>query len=181
MKTRIGWLVMGSILFGGAAPAVAEEDFKTMVDRLQREKPTFAKRHQDLLAERYDLADRPAAGVTMARGKPVQDGVRVRLPKDMTWEKLAAMTPDEIKTKNVWPAGFFPLPHPHHEAGGMVFPQPLIDETKRQTQRDLTRFDLDFDLPQHLLPEFPAPLYLTTRPALGDVSRGQLVTLSNFT
>ncbi len=183
MRTRIvGWLWMGSvlILFGGAAPAVAEEDFKAMVDRLQREKPTFAKRHQDLLAERYDLADRPAAGVTMARGKPVQDGVRVRLPKDMTWEKLGAMTPDEIKAKKLWPAGFFPLPHPHHEAGGMVFPQPLIDETKKQTGRDLTRFDLDYDFPQHLLPEFPAPIFLTTRPDLGDVSRGQLVTLTNF-
>ena len=183
MRTRIvGWLWMGSvlILFGGAAPAVAEEDFKAMVDRLQREKPTFAKRHQDLLAERYDLADRPAAGVTMARGKPVQDGVRVRLPKDMTWEKLGAMTPDEIKAKKLWPAGFFPLPHPHHEAGGMVFPQPLIDETKKQTGRDLTRFDLDYDFPQHLLPEFPAPIFLTTRPDLGDVSRGQLVTLANF-
>ena len=62
----------------------------------------------------------------------------------------------------------------------MLFPQPQIDEIKRQTQRDLTRFDLDFDFPQHLLPEFPAPIYLTTRPDLGDVSRGQLVTLANF-
>jgi cytochrome c peroxidase len=35
-------------------------------------------------------------------------------------------------------------------------------------------------LPQHLLPEFPAPIYLTTRPDLGDVSKGQLVTLGNF-
>ena len=42
------------------------------------------------------------------------------------------------------------------------------------------RFDLDFDLPQHLLPEFPAPIYLTTRPDLGDVSQGKLVTLRNF-
>ena len=108
----------------------------------------------------------------MSRGKPVQEGVRVQLPEGMTWEKLAAMSPEEIKSKNLWPAGFFPLPHPHHEAGGMVFPQPLIDETKRQTGRDLTRFDLDFDLPQHLLPEFPAPIYLTTRPDLGDVSQG---------
>jgi transposase InsO family protein len=49
-----------------------------MVDRLQREKPEFAKRHRDLLAERYDLADRAATGVTMSRGKPVQDGVGVR-------------------------------------------------------------------------------------------------------
>ena len=44
----------------------------------------------------------------------------------------------------------------------------------------MTRFDLDFDLPQHLLPEFPAPIYLTTRPDLGDVSQGQLVTVANY-
>ncbi len=157
-----------------------DEHFSTLVSRLQKEKPDFAKRQQALLAERYDLADRPAAGVTMSRGKPVQEGVRVKLPKGMTWAKLAAMSPEDIKAKDVWPAGFFPLPHPHHEAGGMVFPQPLIDETKRQTDRDLTRFDLDFDLPQHLLPELTAPIHLTTRPDLGDVSRGQLVTLNNF-
>src|SRR3990172_8312530 len=160
--------------------ATAAEDFSGLVKRLQQEKPEFAKRHQALLAERYELADRAAPGVTMSRGKPVQEGVRVKLPKDITWEKLTAMSPEDIKAKDLWPAGFFPLPHPHHEAGGMVFPQPLIDETKRQTDRDLMRFDLDFDLPQHLLPEFPAPIYLTTRPDLGDVSRGQLVTLSNF-
>ena len=62
----------------------------------------------------------------------------------------------------------------------MVFPKPQIDEVKKQNARDLTRFDLDFDLPQHLLPEFPAPIYLTTRPDLGDVSKGQLVTLANY-
>ena len=62
----------------------------------------------------------------------------------------------------------------------MVFPTFLIEETKRQTDRDLTRFDLDFDLPDHFLPEFPAPIYLTTRPDLGDVSQGKLVTLANF-
>jgi cytochrome c peroxidase len=90
------------------------------------------------------------------------------------------MPPEQIKNMNSWPAGFYPLPHPHQEAGGMVFPKLLIDETRRQTGRDLTRFDLDFDLPQHLCPEFPAPIYLTTRPDLGDVSRGQLVTLANY-
>jgi cytochrome c peroxidase len=90
------------------------------------------------------------------------------------------MSPEEIKRKRSWPAGFFPLPHPHHEAGGMVFPKVQIDEMKKQTLRDLARFDLDFDFPQHLLPEFPAPIYLITRPDLGDVSKGQLVTLANF-
>ena len=31
-----------------------------------------------------------------------------------------------------------------------------------------------------MLPQFPAPIYLTTRPDLGDLSRAQLVTLDNF-
>ena len=168
------------LLCGAGAVSAAEEEFGTLVKRLQADKPAFADRQQKLLAERYDLADRPAPGVTMARGKPVQTGVRVKLPAGLTWEQLGALSPEEIKSRNQWPAGFYPLPHPHHEAGGMIFPQPLIDETKLQTGRDLTRFDLDFDLPQHLLPEFPAPIYLTTRPDLGDVSQGKLVTVANF-
>ncbi len=169
------------LMYSAVTVSAAEEDFPSLVKRLQKDKPVFAKRQQDLLTERYDLADRPAAGVKMSRGKPVQEGVRVRLPKDLTWEKLATLSPGDIKSKDLWPTGFFPLPHPHHETGGMVFPKPLIDETKLQTGRDLTRFDLDFDLPQHFLPEFPAPIYLTTRPDLGDVSQGKLVTLDNLT
>lgn len=176
-------LAEGARTVSAQADPAAQVDFNALVKRTQTEKPQFAKRQQDLLAARYDLANRPAMGVTMTRGKPVQDGVRVRLPRGVTWEQLAAATPDDIKSRDLWPAGFLPLPHPHHEAGGMIFPQPLIDETKKQTERDLTRFDLDFDFAkalEHLLPEFPAPIFLTTRPDLGDVSRGQLVTLANF-
>ena len=44
----------------------------------------------------------------------------------------------------------------------------------------LERFDLDFDLPEHFLPEFPPPIFLTTRTDLGDVSKGKLVTVENF-
>ncbi len=157
-----------------------EQDFAALVKKLQDEKPKIAERHQKLLDYRYDLADKPAEGVTMSRGKPVQAGVRVKLPGGMTWERLAEMSPAEIKEKTVWPAGFYPLPHPHHEAGGMVFPKMQIDEIKKQEGRDLARFDLDHDLPQHFLPEFPAPIYLTTRPDLGDVTKGKLVTLANF-
>ncbi|WKB52790.1 hypothetical protein [Eleftheria terrae] len=175
----LGFALSAGVL-SAAALAAVEEDFPTLMKRLIQEKPRFAKRQQDLLAQRYDLADRPAPGVTMSRGKPVQQGVRVRLPAGTTWDQLAAMTPEDIKRRKLWPAGFLPLPHPHHEAGGMVFPRPQIDEMRRQTGRDLTRFDLDFDLPQHLLPEFPAPIFLTTRKDLGDVSQGQLVTLDNF-
>lgn len=160
--------------------SAADEDFPTLTKRLQDEKPKFAKRQQALLAERYDLADRPSKGALMSRGKPVQMGVRVKLSDGITWDKLATLSPEEIKENQLWPAGFLPLPHPHHEAGGMVFPKFLIEETKKQTDRDLTRFDLDFDLPDHFLPEFPASIYLTTRADLGDISQGKLVTLNNF-
>jgi len=53
-------------------------------------------------------------------------------------------------------------------------------EIQRQEARDLTRFDVDFDIPEHFLPAFPPPMYLTTRPDLGDVSQGELVTSQNF-
>ena len=168
------------LLACGTGTVSAEEDFSSLTKRLQAEKPKFAQRQRALLAERYDLADRPTKSTAMSRGKPVQDGVRVKLAKGMTWEKLAALSPEQVKEKQLWPAGFLPLPHPHHEVGGMIFPKFLIEETKKQTDRDMTRFDLDFDLPDHFLPEFPAPIYLTTRLDLGDISQGKLVTLSNF-
>ena len=44
----------------------------------------------------------------------------------------------------------------------------------------MTRFDLDYDLPDHILPEFPPAIYLTTRPDLGDVSKGKVVTIMNY-
>jgi cytochrome c peroxidase len=106
--------------------------------------------------------------------------VRVKLPAGTTWEQLAKLSPEEIKERNLFPAGFQPLPHPNHPEGGMVFPKFEIDEIKKQEDRDLTRFDLDFDVPDQFLPEFPPPIYLTTRPDLGDVSQGKLVTIDNY-
>ncbi len=167
-------------IFGQDDPLLKAEPIAQVIQRTQQEKPAFAKRQQDLLNLRYDLANRAAPGVTMSRGKAVQDGVRVKLAAGMTWQQLGAMAPEQIKAQNSWPEGFYPLPHPHHEAGGMIFPKPLIDEMKRQTERDLTRFDLDFDLPDHLTPETMAGIFLVTRPDLGDVSKGELVTLDNF-
>jgi cytochrome c peroxidase len=167
-------------LSGQDDPLVKTEPLAQVIQRTQSEKAGFAKRQQDLLNARYDLANRPAQGAAMSRGKAVQGGVRVKLASGMTWEKLAGMTPDDIKNQGAWPAGFLPLPHPHHEAGGMIFPKLLIDETKKQTERDLTRFDLDFDLPDHFIPELPAAIFMATRPDLGDVSKGELVTLDNF-
>jgi len=162
------------------APVDIKEDFASIMARMRAAKPVVEKKHMDLLNLRYDLSNRPANGVTMSRGKAVQEGVRIKLSKGMTFEKLAAMSPEEIREKDLFPAGFFPLPFPNHPEGGMLFPKFQIDEINKQEGRDLTRFDLDFDLPDHVLPEFPAPIYLTTRPDLGDVSKGKLVTIMNY-
>ncbi len=62
----------------------------------------------------------------------------------------------------------------------MLFPQSHIDLVNRQESRDLKRFDLDFLTPERFLAEEPAAIYLTTRPDLGDVSQGKLVTLTNY-
>jgi cytochrome c peroxidase len=163
------------------APVDIKEDFATTMARMKAAKAEVMQRQLTLLAEGYDVSNRPAAdGTQMSRGKPVQEGVRVKLPGGMTWAQLTAMTPADIRAKGVFPKGFLPLPHPHHAEGGMVFPTFHIAEIKQQEERDLTRFDLDFDLPDHVLPEFPPPMFLTTRPDLGDVSQGQLVTIANF-
>ena len=161
-------------------PVVETESFGVVRDRMSAAKTAVMKRQMDLLAERYDLSNRPAEGVVMDRTKPVQEGVRVRLPPGATWAQLASMTPQQIHEKDLFPVGFLPLPHANHPEGGMVFPKFEIQEVLKQEQRDLTRFDLDFDIPEYFLPEFPPAIYLTTRPDLGDVSRGQLVTIENF-
>jgi cytochrome c peroxidase len=162
------------------APVAITEDFDSVMNRMKAAKPEVMKRQMNLLNERYDLSDNPAAGVTMSRGKAVQEGVRVKLPAGMTWQQLAEMTPEQIREQGLFPKGFLPLPHPNHMEGGMLFPQFVIDEMNKQEGRDLTRFDLDFDLPDHFLPEFPAAIYLTTRPDLGDVSQGKVVTINNY-
>jgi cytochrome c peroxidase len=161
-------------------PVAGTESLATVRRRMRAAKAAVMKRQMELLAERYDLRNRPAEGVVMDRSKPVQEGVRVKLPPGVTWVQLAGMTAQQIREKDLFPRGFLPLPHANHPEGGMVFPKFEIEEVLKQEQRDLTRFDLDFDIPEHFLPGFPPAIYLTTRPDLGDVSRGQLVTMENF-
>jgi cytochrome c peroxidase len=162
------------------APVDIKEAFGSIMARLKGEKPAAMQRQKALLEARYDLSNKPAEGVRMSGGKPVQQGVRARLPKGVSWDMLAQTSPEEIREKDLFPPAFLPLPHPKHAEGGMVFPEFHIKEIQKQEGRDLTRFDLDFDLPDHFLPEFPAPIFLTTRPDLGDVSKGKLVTIDNF-
>jgi hypothetical protein len=68
---------------------------------------------------------------------------------------LPRKTADEIRDNDLLPAGF--MPHVKQATGGQVFPDVQIDEIDRQEQRDLTRFDVDFDLPDHLRGSFRRP------------------------
>ena len=164
------------------APVDDRESFETVKARMEKERPAVLARFQRLLNERYDLSDKPVSGVTSSgRNKPIQGGVRVKLPKGVgSWTDLAAMAPGEVRNRDLWPAGFYPLPHDNQAEGGMLFPKYHIDRVKAQDGRDLKRFDLDFGLPDRFLPEYPPAIYLTTRPDLGDVSKGQVVTLANY-
>jgi cytochrome c peroxidase len=151
------------------------ESFQAMMKKDKAEKAEVMARQERLLRERYDLERRADDKVKMTRGKPIPVGPAARLADGTTWEKLAETAPEEVRDKGLFPKGFLPLPHPHHEVGGMVFPQMEIKLLSR-----LERFDLDFDLPEHFLPEFPPAIFLTTRTDLGDVSQGKMLTNENF-
>jgi hypothetical protein len=102
-------------------PVDITEPFSSIFARLSAQKPEVTRVHMALLNERYDLSNRPAAGVTMDRNKPVQEGVRVKLQPGSSWESLAAMTPEQVREHNLFPLGFYPLPHPSIQRAGSCF------------------------------------------------------------
>jgi cytochrome c peroxidase len=137
------------------------------------EKPKVMATQRKLLEARYDLTPKLDPSVRMSRGKPLAVGPTARLPSGLSWEALAKLSAEEIKRRGVFP--YPPLPHPKHVTGGQVFPQAQIKAFPR-----LERFDVDFDLPEAFLPEFPPAIFLQSRPELGDVSRGEVVSINNF-
>ena len=152
---------------------VIEEPFEVVRARDKAAKSRVMSAAMRLLEERYDLRRRVDESVRMTRGKPIPLGPTARLKSGMTWEQLGRMSPEEIRDKGLFP--YLPLPHINHPVGGMVFPQAEIKQLPR-----LERFDMDFDIPDQFLPEFPPAIFLTTRPDLGDVSKGEVVTVNNF-
>ena len=152
---------------------VIEEPFEKVMAHDKSQKAMVMKRHMDLLNERYDLSKKVTTEVTMSKGKPLPVGPTAKLKGGLTWEKLAGMTPEKIKVEGLFP--YLPLPHPNHATGGMLFTQIQIKQFPR-----LERFDVDFDIPEYFLPEYPPPLYLTTHKDMGDVSQGQVITVDNY-
>jgi cytochrome c peroxidase len=157
---------------GAMRPGMTFDDiYKAGVDA----KPKTTSRQKALLESRYVLEPKLDPQATMSRGKPLPVGPTARLPQGTDWDALAAMTPDDIRAKDVFP--YKALPHPGQGGGlgGQVFPQTQIEMFPR-----LERYDIEFDLPNAFLPEFPPAMYLQTRPELGDVSRGEVVSINNY-
>jgi cytochrome c peroxidase len=157
-------------------PLGAPEPFTQFADVMKKEseaKPKVMADQRKLLEGRYDLKPKRDPKVTMSRGKPLCVGPTAKLAEGITWDQLGSLSPGAIKKRGIFP--YPSLPHPLHANGGQVFPKMQIDMFPR-----LERFDVDFDIPEEFLPEFPPAIFLQNRPELGDVSRGQVVSLANF-
>jgi len=157
-------------------PLGADKPFTPLAEVMKKERDAKQKimdAQRKLLETRYNLKAKLDTSAKMSRGKPLAVGPTARLGDGMTWDKLAAMSPADIKRQKLFP--YPSLPHPLHANGGQVFPKVQTDMFPR-----LERFDVEFDLPNEFLPEFPPAIFLQNRPELGDVSRGQVVTLNNF-
>jgi len=157
-------------------PLNAKQPMQTLDEVMQADvaaKPQVMATQRQLLERRYNLQPQLDTQVTMSRGKPIPIGPTARLPQGRTWEALATMTPDAIQQANAFP--YPALPHPKQTTGGQVFPPMQLAMFPR-----LERFDVDFDLPDVFLPEFPPAIFLQNRPELGDVSRGEVVSINNF-
>lgn len=136
-------------------------------------KPGLMEAQRKLLEQRYILTPKTDPNIRMSRGKLVPIGPTARLAEGLTWETLGKMAPDQIRNEGRFP--YPSLPHPKHTPGGQVFPQVQIEMFPR-----LQRIDVDFDLPEPFIPEFPPAMFLQNRPELGDVSRGEVVSINNF-
>ncbi len=153
-------------------PINQSETFEQIKSARMAVKDERAQEHLTLLNARYDLSEKASGEDLMSGGKPIPVGPTAKL-HGVTWEQLNQMAPEHIKERGLFP--YKPLPFADHAEGGMLFPPMITNALPR-----LARFDLDFDLPEHILPD-PAPaIYLTTRPDLGDVAKGRLITIDNY-
>jgi cytochrome c peroxidase len=140
----------------------------------QKQKPVLMSECKAYMDGRFDFHGRAIPGAAMSGGKPIMRGPVARLPKGIaTYEELAGLSPEEIKKRDLFP--FKPLAHPLQSTAHMLFPQQWI-----RAHPEHERIDVDFDIPDNYLPEYPPPMFLTTHKELGDVTGGREVTLGNY-
>ncbi|MBN8421295.1 MAG: cytochrome B6 [Verrucomicrobia bacterium] len=157
-------------------PLNADKPMQTLGEIMtadKKDKAAVMEAQRKLLESRYQLEPKPHPTAKMSRGKPVPMGPTARLKGDRKWADLDAMKPEDIRQEDAFP--YPALPHPKQVAGGQVFPAMQIAMFPR-----LQRFDVEFDIPDAFLPEFPPAIFLQSRPELGDVSHGEVVSINNY-
>jgi cytochrome c peroxidase len=149
--------------------------FKQWVKFNKKQKPKLMADVRKYMKGRFNFNGKAIPNQFMSGGqKPVMAGPVTRLPKGVSsFEELAEFTPDKIRKKDLFP--FKPLAHPIQSTAHMVFPDSWV-----LIHPEHKRMDVDMDIPEDYLPEFPPPLFLTTHKELGDVTGGREITLDNY-
>lgn len=88
------------------APVDIKESFATILARMKAAKAAVVQSQMNLLNERYDLSKRVTTDVKMSRGKPLPVGPTAKLASGLTWVRLGAMSPEEIRDKGLFPKGY---------------------------------------------------------------------------
>lgn len=153
---------------------VLDMPWDAWVKMCKTQKPKLMGDVHAYMSARYNFHGKAIPGARMSRGKPVMIGPVARLPKGIhSWEELGSLSPDEIRKRDLFP--YKPLAHPLQTTAHMLFPQNWV-----RAHPEHERFDVDFDIPEAYIPEFPPPMFLTTHKELGDVTGGREVTLANY-
>lgn len=167
------WRYYGRGVSSFASPVLPMR-FDQWIEFHRKQKPGLMRDVHAYMNERFSFTEEPIEGQFMSGGKPIMKGPVARLAADISsYETLAELTPTEIKDRDLFP--YKPLAHPLQSTAHMVFPRSWI-----KVHPEHERMDVDMDIPEAYLPEFPPPMYLSTHRELGDVTNGREVTLDNF-
>lgn len=168
------WEYYGRGVTSYAAPILPMR-FEQWLEFHRKQKPQLMKDVLNYMDSRYDFSGAAIPGKVMSGGrKPIMAGPIARKPKGInTFEDLDQFTPEEIREKDLFP--YKPLAHPLQSNAHMLFPESWL-----KAHPEHRRIDVDYDMPDEYLPEFPPPLFLTTHKELGDVSEGREITIDNY-
>lgn len=167
------WRYMGkgSSSYGSPSLPMAWDEW---VEKLTTQKPQLMADVIKYMASRFHFSGEAMSGAFMSGGKAIMQGPIAQLPKAVdSFEELAKMSPEEIRKNDLFP--YKPLSHPLQTTAHMIFPYQWTE-----AHPENIRMDVDFDIPDAYLPEFPPPMYLTTHKELGDVTGGREVTFDNY-
>jgi hypothetical protein len=106
---------------GTYIPVFPTATFEETFEKDTADKAKVQSDQQALLEKRYDLGNNPSNVKMSGNRKAVQQGVRVKTHGGATWASLNNMTPEQIKSQNLFPYGFRPLPHVKHPCNGSMW------------------------------------------------------------